>query len=50
MQRALVNAIVQDVAAGHKPVFHTWAQSKEAMVQRFKLLIEVEEGLSSNEH
>ena len=27
-----VNAIVQDVVAGHRPVLHTWTQPKEAMV------------------
>ena len=28
-----VNAIMQDVAVGHKPIFCTWTQFKEAMVQ-----------------
>ena len=28
-----VNVILQDVVAGHRPVFHTLAQFKEAMVQ-----------------
>ena len=27
-----VNAILQDVAAGHRPIFRTWAQFKDAMV------------------
>ena len=27
-----VNAVLQDVSAGHRPVFCTWAQFKEAMV------------------
>ena len=27
-----VNAVLQDISAGRRPVFHTWAQFKEAMV------------------
>ena len=38
-----VNAVLQDVAAGCKPVFCTWAQFKEAMVQQFELVTKVEE-------
>ena len=38
-----VNAVLQDVAVGRSPVFCTWAQFKEAMVQRFELVTEVEE-------
>ena len=38
-----VNAVMQDVAVGRRPVFRTWAQFKEAMVQRFELVTEVEE-------
>ena len=38
-----VNAVLQDVAVGHRPVFRTWAQFKEAMVQRFESVVEVEE-------
>ena len=28
-----VNVVLQDISAGRKPVFRTWAQFKEAMVQ-----------------
>ena len=38
-----VNAVLQDVTVGRKPVFRTWAQFKEAMVQQFELVTEVEE-------
>ena len=38
-----VNAALQDVATGRKPVFRTWAQFKDAMVQRFEPVTEVEE-------
>ena len=38
-----VNAALQDGAKGHKPVFHMWAQFRDAMVQRFELVTEVEE-------
>ena len=38
-----VNAILQDVVAGRRPVFHTWAQFTEAMVQQFEPATEVEE-------
>ena len=38
-----VNAVLQDISAGRKPVFHTWAQFKEAMVERFEPVTEVEE-------
>ena len=38
-----VNAVPQDISAGRKPVFRTWAQFKEAMVQRFEPVTEVEE-------
>ena len=38
-----VNVVLQDMSAGHRPVFRTWAQFKEAMVQRFEPVIEVEE-------
>ena len=27
-----VNAVLQDVVVGRKPMFHTWTQFKEAMV------------------
>ena len=38
-----VNAALQVVAKGRKPVFHTWAQFRDAMVQRFEPITEVEE-------
>ena len=38
-----VNAVLQDISAGRRPVFHTWAQFKEAMVQQFEPVTEVEE-------
>ena len=38
-----VNAVLQDISAAHRPVFRTWAQFKEAMVQQFELVTEVEE-------
>ena len=38
-----VNAVLQDISAGCTLVFCTWAQFKEAMVQRFELVIEVKE-------
>ena len=38
-----VNAVLQDVAASHKPVSHTWAQFRDAMVQRFELVTKVKE-------
>ena len=38
-----VNAVLQDVAVGHRLMFHTWAQFRDAMVQRFEPITEVEE-------
>ena len=38
-----VNAILQDVVEGHKPMFRLWAQFKEVMVQWFKPITRVEE-------
>ena len=38
-----VNAALQDVATGRRPVFRTWAQFKDAMVQRFEPVTEGEE-------
>ena len=38
-----VNAVLQEISEGCKPVFHTWAQFRDAMVQRFEPLTEVEE-------
>ena len=38
-----VNVVLQDVVARRRPIFHTWAQFKEAMVHWFEPIIEVEE-------
>ena len=38
-----VNAVLQDISEGRRPVFHTWAQFRDAMVQRFEPVMEVEE-------
>ena len=38
-----VNAVLQDISAGRRPVFRTWAQFKEAMVQQFEPVTEVKE-------
>ena len=38
-----VNATLQDVATGRRLAFRTWAQFKEAMVQRFEPVTDVEE-------
>ena len=38
-----VNAVLQDISEGHRPVFSTWAQFRDAMVQRFEPGTEVEE-------
>ena len=38
-----VNVVLQDVAEGHRPMFRTWDQFKDSMVQWFELVIEVEE-------
>ena len=38
-----VNAVLQDVAAGRRLVFCTWAQFQDAMVQHFELVTKVEE-------
>ena len=38
-----VNAVLQDVAAGHRLVFRTWTQFRDTMAQQFKLVMEVEE-------
>ena len=40
---SLVNAVLQDICEGCRPVFGTWAQFKDVMVQRFELATEVEE-------
>ena len=38
-----VNVVLQDIVASHKPVFLTWAQCKEVIVQQFELVTEIEE-------
>ena len=38
-----MNAVLQDVAAGHRPVFHTWAQFRDGVVQQFEPITKVEE-------
>ena len=38
-----VNKVLQDISAGRRPVFRTWAQFKEAMAQQFEPVIEVKE-------
>ena len=38
-----VNAVLQEISEGCRPVFRTWAQFRDAMVQRFKPVTEVEE-------
>ena len=38
-----VNGVLQDMSASCRPVFDTWAQFKEAMVQQFEPDTEVEE-------
>ena len=38
-----VNAVLQDISAGRRPVFHTWAQFKAGMVQQFEPVTKVEE-------
>ena len=38
-----VNAVLQDISEGHRPVFCMWAQFRDAMVQWFEPVTEVEE-------
>ena len=38
-----VNAVLQDISEGCRPVFRTWAQFRDAMVQQFEPVTEVEE-------
>ena len=38
-----MNVVLQDVAIGHKPMFHMWDQFKESMVQQFELVTGIEE-------
>ena len=45
-----VNAVLQDIYAGRRPVFCTWAQFKEAMVQRFEGSQKWKRCVSSYEH
>ena len=37
-----VNVVLQEISEGHRPVFRTWAQFRDAMVQRFEPVTEVE--------
>ena len=39
-----VNVVLQDVSASRRPVFRMWAQFRDAMVQQFEPITEVEEG------
>ena len=38
-----MNAVLQDISAGRRPVFCTCAQFKEAMVQQFEPVTEAKE-------
>ena len=38
-----VNAVLQDISKGRRPVFDTWAQFRDAMVQRFEPVTEAKE-------
>ena len=38
-----VNAVLQEISEGRRPVLRTWAQFRDAMVQRFEPVTEVEE-------
>ena len=38
-----VNVVLQDISKGRRPVFHTWAQFRDAIVQWFEPVTEVEE-------
>ena len=38
-----VNAVLQDVAVGHKAAFLTWRQFPQAMIHRFEPVTEMEE-------
>ena len=38
-----VNAVLQEISEGRRPIFRTWAQFRDAMVQRFEPVTEVEE-------
>ena len=38
-----VNAVLQEISEGRRPVFRTWAQFRDAMVQRFEPVTEIEE-------
>ena len=39
-----VNAVLQDISASRRPVFRTWTQFRDAMVQQFEPVTKVEEG------
>ena len=38
-----VNAVLQEISKGRRPVFCTWVQFRDTMVQRFEPVIEIEE-------
>ena len=38
-----VNAVLQDISEGRRPIFCMWVQLRDAIVQRFELVTEVEE-------
>ena len=38
-----VNAVLQDVAVGHRAAFLTWRQFTQAMIHRFEPVTELEE-------
>ena len=38
-----VNAVLQEISEGRRPFFRTWAQFRDAMVQRFEPVTKVEE-------
>ena len=38
-----MKVVLHDVIVGRKPVFHTWARLRDAMVQGFEPVTEVEE-------
>ena len=38
-----VNAVLQEISKGHRPVFCTWVQFRDAMVQWFEAVTKVEE-------
>ena len=38
-----VNAVLEEVATGHRPAFQTWGEFEHVMIHRFKPLTQVEE-------